>query len=164
MGYERPGAIIPRGLDEYLSYTLSGTLQSAWSLITEGQRLPLLQINTPHTFLPPESHGLIMDWVKKHKPDVVFSSDYFHLCEIQDSLLRQGIEFEALALDNSPRFGGGGINLNQEQLGRAAVDLVVAQMNRGESGIPEFQRTVHVGASWKDVSSRQEIRIEALAS
>ena len=46
-----------------------------------------------------------------------------------------------------------GMNQHNDAVGEAAVDMVVGQIHRNESGIPAFPRATLIGASWVDGSS-----------
>jgi hypothetical protein len=40
--------------------------------------------------------------------------------------------------------------MRQRRVGEAAVDVVVAQLHRGQSGLPEVPRSINIGAVWMD--------------
>jgi len=46
-----------------------------------------------------------------------------------------------------------GMNQHNDAVGAAAVDMVVGQIHRNETGIPAFPRATHIGASWVDGQS-----------
>lgn len=44
--------------------------------------------------------------------------------------------------------GNAGLDLREEQLGRVAVEMVVAQIHRNERGSPSIPHTVLIDAVW----------------
>jgi LacI family transcriptional regulator len=43
-----------------------------------------------------------------------------------------------------------GIDQNSDEIGKAAVDLVLTKIRAGESGIPKVRRTLLVHSDWRD--------------
>ena len=48
------------------------------------------------------------------------------------------------------------MNQHNDAVGEAAVDMVVGQIHRNESGIPDFPRATLIGASWVEGESVRE--------
>ena len=53
------------------------------------------------------------------------------------------------------------MNQHNDAVGEAAVDMVVGQIHRNESGIPPYPRATLIGASWVD---GQSVRPQAPAA
>jgi LacI family transcriptional regulator len=90
-------------------------------------------------------------WLDKHRPDVVISNSLEPL-----HLLRQlaydvpgEIGFASLdrLSDNAPYAG---IDQYPEQVGAAAVDLIVAQLQNNELGLPSHPQTLQIDGGWVD--------------
>ena len=57
-------------------------------------------------------------------------------------------------LDWNPKLSGwAGTNQNNEQVGAAAVDIIIGQIHRNETGLPPYPRAIMIGCSWVDGES-----------
>lgn len=89
-------------------------------------------------------------WVRRTKPDLIFG---LHPC---DDWWRENLrEFEPridyAALDLSPDMADlGGIDQMSERIGASAVDMVVAQLHRNETGVPPYQKILHPESLWRE--------------
>lgn len=45
--------------------------------------------------------------------------------------------------------GWAGVRFREDQMGMAAVDMVVAQIHRGESGLPVYQKGILIEGEWE---------------
>ena len=55
----------------------------------------------------------------------------------------------ALELGNAPA-GMAGIDEHSEEIGAAAVDMLIGRLQRNECGLPAIPRLLHVPGSWRD--------------
>ncbi len=90
-------------------------------------------------------------WFQKSKPEMVVTDDI----RVQDWLKKLGCSLPKdvglVLLDCSPsRCTCAGIDQHHEILGSAAVDLVVGQLHRNETGIPPHPKYVTIEGSWVD--------------
>ncbi|MBC8010710.1 MAG: LacI family DNA-binding transcriptional regulator [Burkholderiales bacterium] len=90
-------------------------------------------------------------WHAKNKPDVIVTT---HV-PIIDWLKRAGISIPAdvayVYLDYTPERGDfAGINQQPEQVGAAAVDLLVEQINQNRRGVPEVPKSVLIEGVWRN--------------
>lgn len=89
-----------------------------------------------------------LSWVKKHRCDVVISSDMI----IYDWLLSAGyrvpedIGFVNLALDFEESISG--IHLKSEETGAQAVNLLNIYMTSGQKGVPDIPATLVIEGGW----------------
>jgi hypothetical protein len=92
-------------------------------------------------------------WLRREKPDAILTT---HPSQLFELMRRTGAAFLSLplySLDLHPSHPVcGGIDQLSRQVGAAGVDLAVAQLHRGETGIPKFQLTMQVEGKWVDLS------------
>jgi LacI family transcriptional regulator len=148
-GYRRPGIILPIGVDRPLGYAMTGGYTTGLIELDDANRLPILHVGEHETHIPEYEYGRIEKWIEKHTPDSIVTTDLIHGKAIQDVFAQRGMK---LPLFSGDWFPGqpveGGVHLRQRRVGEAAVDVVVAQLHRGQSGLPEVSRSVHIGAVW----------------
>jgi DNA-binding LacI/PurR family transcriptional regulator len=112
-------------------------------------RLPVLLL--PHPADPPDRVAAFGNWVKRYQPEAVICCDE-HVLGWARTL---GIAVPGrLGLVHLNRHSylkkWAGIDQREDQIGAAAVDLVVGQLVRGEFGIPPFQKEVLIKGQWVD--------------
>lgn len=97
-------------------------------------RIPPLELEDMDDF------AAIAAWINRHKPEVLLTerSGLFPRLRKKFPALR----LVCLALADSDPYEG--IRVGRRDIGAAAVDLVVAQLNRGERGIPSIPKRVLV--------------------
>lgn len=108
--------------------------------LAEEDRLPPLEL------IDEERHGAIVDWVRRYRPDAVLSERHEHFGWMKGRF--PGVEPVGLALTEAEPWAG--IRVARREIGAAAVDLVVAQLNRGERGVPEVAKRVLIEGRWQD--------------
>ncbi|MDD5351495.1 MAG: LacI family DNA-binding transcriptional regulator [Chthoniobacteraceae bacterium] len=90
-------------------------------------------------------------WVEQFRPDVVVSNTCHPLVFLREMGVRvpEEIGFASLhrLLDTDPIAG---IDRLPRMIGSAAVDLVVAQLQNNEFGLPERAKTVVIEGVWRD--------------
>jgi LacI family transcriptional regulator len=97
------------------------------------------------------------DWVRKHRVDCVLTLSTFRN---EPNAMR---EWLAEAGMNCPRDIGlvsldvtnattswAGIDQNSDEIGKAAVDLLLSKVRAGERGIPKVRRSLLVHCQWQD--------------
>ncbi len=146
LGYTRIGFCIYEGT--------SGRVDDLWlagALLTQS-RNP----NAPlKIFLfDDETRHRIPEWAQSEKLEVMVSDNPQALHELRRGGIRApgDIDFATLNwVKNDPEIAG--INQRPAAIGAAAVDLVVAQIRRGERGIPEIPVTSMVEGAWVNGTS-----------
>lgn len=88
-------------------------------------------------------------WLEKEKPDAIIAPGPDVLSHIKMWGLRipRDLGIAALALDKSEKIVSG-MHQNARSIGRAAVDLLVSQLERQETGIPEIAMHVLIDSIW----------------
>lgn len=150
-GYRRPGTVLPLGLDRTLNWGFGGGISSGAYTLPARDRLPICYVGQDETHLPEYSFPEIVRWIGRMKPDVLVTTDtkYLGKCLAQHPRLQRKLRICSLSYHpGSTRDFG--VDQQEEEVGGAAVDLVVAALHRGESGIPRVQRALQVEGRWKE--------------
>ncbi len=115
-------------------------------LLPPERRVPALSV-------PPEKLdlALLRTWLDQERPDAVIVDDPNYMLP----LLKQAADVPAalgvatLELGNAPA-GMAGIDEHSEEIGAAAVDMLIGRLQRNERGLPKIPRLLHVPGSWRD--------------
>jgi LacI family transcriptional regulator len=148
-GYDRIGLML-HPLQDYHS---QGLERAAFLLeraaLPARLRVPILML--PEHGAEPENIACFDRWIQRHQPEAV-------LC-INEYVIAWAL---ALGLPVPGRLGlvhlvrhshlkqWAGIDLREDQIGAAVVDLVTGQLLHGEHGLPRFPKTVLIKSEWVD--------------
>jgi DNA-binding LacI/PurR family transcriptional regulator len=91
----------------------------------------------------------IADWVREHRIEVVLSDNQIALRELRRLGVRAPGEVDYATLNwikGEPEIAG--INQRPEAIGSATMDLLIAQIRRGERGLPDVSTTALVEGVW----------------
>jgi LacI family transcriptional regulator len=168
-GYERVGLVVSADYDRHLGGNYIGGLAAARDLfnlnyiggLAAAQNLfgfkhflpPLRTNENVYSEKPTLAKRLLLQWLKKHKPDAILTS----LSSIPAMLKELGynipkdIAVAGTTVNDVPVDAG--INQNPEAIGRTAVEMLVAQINRNERGVPEAPCRTLVESLWQDGKS-----------
>lgn len=150
LGYHRPGLQLHRHHDERLQYRWAAAFRTFQETSPGIDALPPLIVDT-------FSQTEFTKWFRRHKPDVVLS----HRTETIDWMEAAGAQvpathgFVCLNVLGRTR-ASAGLDLQPRLLGARAVELLVAQLQRNESGIPEWPSTTSIPAMWIDGPTLRE--------
>jgi LacI family transcriptional regulator len=143
-GYRRPGLFIERGRDERTQRRFSAAFRSFQE--SEGERgLEVI----PPLITAARREDEFRAWFRKHKPDVVLA----HFTEAIDWMEAAGARvpathgFVSLNVVYKER-ACAGLDQQPRELGARAVELLIAQLQRNERGIPEWPTTTTIAARW----------------
>ena len=146
MGYQRIGLALKSGIDERVEHHYTG------GFMVEQQRLPA-NLRVPMHVVPDRlwNEKGFSKWFEKNRPEVVVS----HHEDVLEWLARlkvkvpQEVGYIHLNLpDSSGRLAG--IYQNGQAVGTAAVDFLVAMLQRNERGIPQLSHSILVEGTWMD--------------
>lgn len=145
-GYRRIGLVTSAKMHTRFS---AGFLfsQMKWSPNT---RLPALVFKQERA---EEDSKKLKTWLKAHRPDAILTD----VSELRDLLASLGYAVPTdVGLATTTILDGNadsGINQNSEEIGRAAIQLLISLINHNEIGIPKICREVLVEGCWIDGSS-----------
>jgi LacI family transcriptional regulator len=93
-------------------------------------------------------------WLRRHKPDVVFTLYNSVIGWLKAEGLRIPDDIGVIQLEwRASRPDIAGMNQHNLVTGEAAVDMVVSQIHNNEPGVQEFPRATMIGATWVDGAS-----------
>ena len=142
LGYRRIGLYLEQRNDEVTDHNyLAGFLLYLESVTPADQVRPLL--------VPHYQSSSFRDWFARFRPDAVISSTRDVLDWIREENAGSAEECGFAHLDHHARLSDcAGINHNSGLIGEAVIDLIVAQIHRGETGIPRHAMTTVVEGYW----------------
>jgi DNA-binding LacI/PurR family transcriptional regulator len=145
LGYRRPGFAAVYAHDARIEHRASSAFLGWQALfVAAEQRVPVC-------LAPAEKFtAAIETWFRAEKPDVVIGLGVStgRTLERCGAGFPRDAGFASLSLDadDEPRFSG--MKMDHAGMGEAAADLLHAQILRGEAGVPDHLRGVHVEARW----------------
>ena len=93
--------------------------------------------------------GPFLAWVKRHRPEVVITSYDDPVHWIRDAGLRIPEDIGIIRPHvNDRALGTSGFLFDDAELGAAAIDLVVEQLNHNERGLPDMVKRVLLPGRW----------------
>ncbi|MFA6960828.1 MAG: LacI family DNA-binding transcriptional regulator [Opitutaceae bacterium] len=142
-GCRRIGLMVPAPTNDSTNEIWSSRFLNYQHGIAARDRVPLLFSESYRIDEPTFS-----TWLRKWRPDVVFTSIHNVLDRIVELGLRvpEDVKFINLALRDHP--GHAGMDPYTTEVGRAAVDLLVSLMQTHQGGVPEFPRTISIRGKW----------------
>jgi LacI family transcriptional regulator len=152
-GYRRPGLFLERGRDERTQRRFSAAFRSYQESEHAAEKIPLLMAEGEHR------KDEFMTWYRRHKPDVVIG----HFTEAIDWMEAAGATF--------PETGSfvslnvlyktrpcAGLDQQPRELGARAVELLIAQLQRNERGVPDWPTTTTIPARWVEGPTVRKLR------
>jgi LacI family transcriptional regulator len=141
-GYRRPGLVITQ--------TDNLRVDDGWTAGFLSYQLHLpVKDRTPVLMDEPVSGRQIVRWLDRHRPDVVLSHSMDDLDIIRSSgrCVPGDIGFVHLDLERG-NSRCAGMRQNHADVGASAVEMVVAQIHRGERGIPTVPKLILTDGTW----------------
>lgn len=141
-GFSRLGLVISPALDDRVDGKWLGAYQACQQQVPAGDRVdPLLAA--------PDDASSLARWLEAEKPDAVLVAEVFPWARAV-SLGGKRLRLPSVAWLMPPagRRGLGHLDYRPQELGRVAVEMVVAQIHRNERGSPAIPQTVLIDAVW----------------
>ena len=144
LGYRRPGLVLQKHQDERLQYRWGAAFRAFQESHPAIRPLPPLIVET-------FTREDFTRWFRRYKPDVVLA----HNTEVIDWMEACGADlpathgFVSLNVLSKTR-PCAGLDLQPRTLGARATELIIAQLQRNETGIPEWPSTTTIPAHWVD--------------
>jgi DNA-binding LacI/PurR family transcriptional regulator len=92
----------------------------------------------------------VLRWTRRYRPDAIMGVDWGMLAWLRSRGIETPRDIAYAQLDWHPRCGCAGVRQNGDAVGAAAVELVAAQLEQNERGVPARPRTVLVRGDWID--------------
>lgn len=141
-GYRRPGIVLERGRDERTHRRFSAAFRSFQESDSRVEVIPMMIAEECR-------QEEFTAWFRRHKPDVVLG----HFTEVMDWMEQSGARipethgFVSLNVLYQTR-PSAGLDQQPRQLGARAVELLIAQLQRNERGVPDWATTTTIPARW----------------
>lgn len=144
LGYRQPGLFLHRHQDERLQYRWSAAFRAFQESHPGIRALPPLIVDT-YTKEP------FARWFKKHQPDVVLGHNTAAIDWMADCGAQIPATHGFVCLNkNMTTRPCAGLDLQPRTLGARGAELLIAQLQRNETGIPEWPSTTTIPAHWTD--------------
>ncbi|MDQ3198665.1 MAG: LacI family transcriptional regulator [Verrucomicrobiota bacterium] len=144
LGYRRVGLCIHPEIEDVVEHRFMGGFLAGQSRLPKEDRVPPcpFEYGDKKTF---------QQWVRQHRPDVILTLHHQIREWLAAMKLRVPEDIGLAHLDHVAELSGwAGMRQNNEQIGVAAVDMLVGQLHRNEFGSPPFQKCMFIGGTWVD--------------
>jgi DNA-binding LacI/PurR family transcriptional regulator len=144
LGYKQPGLFLQKHQDERLQYRWGAAFRAFQESHPNVNAVPPLIVDT-------FTREVFVTWFKKHKPDVVLAHnttaiDWMESCGAVVPTTHGFLSLNVL-MKTRPCAG---LDLQPRTLGARGAELLIAQLQRNETGIPEWPSTTTIPARWID--------------
>ncbi|MBI4626598.1 MAG: LacI family DNA-binding transcriptional regulator [Verrucomicrobia bacterium] len=144
LGYRRPGLFLQKHADERLQYRWGAAFRAFQESHAAIKPVPPLIVDA---FAKEE----FVRWFRRHKPDVVVGHntvaiDWMEGCGAELPATHGFVCLNVL-MKTRPCAG---LDLQPRTLGARATELLIGQLQRNETGIPEWPSTTTIPAHWVD--------------
>jgi DNA-binding LacI/PurR family transcriptional regulator len=142
LGYKRPGLVIDPHIEKVIDHRFSAGFYAGENFAGPKERVPVFEFAKDRL-------KVFSTWMTKHSPDVLVTTH----AELRDWIVKLGLkcpkQIGLAHLDiNKGMEDWSGMNQKNELVGSSAIDLVVGQLHRNETGTPEFPKCVMVESQW----------------
>lgn len=146
LGYRKPLLVISSYLDAVTEHRVQAGFREVW----ERGRSP----GSLRTLIIREGdHAALIEAVRQTRPDMVFG----HTREFASALRRAGLRIPEdlgfASMDVAADDDVAGIDQLHEEVGSAAISLLIGQIQRGERGLPSVTKGVLIEGRWRDGST-----------
>jgi DNA-binding LacI/PurR family transcriptional regulator len=142
LGYRRIGLAVYETQDRRNDFNWSTAYAGYQITLPAKERIPIF-------YLDGDVDSKFSKWLKIAKPDAILSGNVGILDTIHNAGLSVPEDVGVAILDHSESDKGvAGIDQQPELVGAAAVDMIVAQINRNERGLPVSPRQISTEGIW----------------
>ena len=139
-GFRRIGLVLSPAVNSRIGGRWHGAFLASQSLWPRGERLPPCLVE-------PDAPAAFFRWLEREKPDAILLDEIHVLEWLRGGKHRPHPQVAWLAHDSGPA-DAWGIDHQPEQIGAAAVELVVGQIHRNTRGSPEVPHTLLLEGVW----------------
>ena len=142
LGYRRLGLCLGRHIDDIVENKFTAGFSAALKRLALEQDVPVFD-------LQPGTRKAFSLWLERHRPEVILT---IHP-EVREWVAASGFQVPGdlgiVHLDKSNDASDWtGMQQNSELVGRTAIDMVIGQLHRNESGLPPVQKCMLVNSTW----------------
>ena len=154
-GYRRFGVVIPKIFEQSSDFKRSAALHSEDLNIAPKDLIPIFYREDTYS---ERDMADMAKWLKKHQPDCVLGVGKDIPERLDELGYPQPVKVGYAHLGwHSSYEGFAGVNPKWSSAGKVAVNLVVDQLTRNESGVPEDPMWILVEGEWVDGRSAQPV-------
>jgi LacI family transcriptional regulator len=144
LGYRKPGLFVLKHQDERLQYRWGAAFRAFQAGHPAIKAVPLFQ---PEAVTPAD----FMKWFRRHQPDVVLGHNTDAIAWMKECGARVPETHAFVSINLHMRAQPcAGLDLQPRTLGARAVELLIAQLQRNETGIPEWPSNTTIPGRWVD--------------
>jgi LacI family transcriptional regulator len=142
LGYSRLGLCLGSHVDDIVENKFSAGFSAAQKRLSLEQSVPVLD-------LQPGGRRPFASWLQRYRPEVILT---IHT-EVREWLTALGWsvpeDIGLVQLDKSCETKDwAGMEQNSEVIGRSAIDMVIGQLHRNESGPAAIQKSMLINSTW----------------
>ncbi len=146
-GYRAPGLVLRHDTDLRVRHQHSAAFGWAQTEYSQWRRVPILRA-------PEITRDPFLRWLRQHNPDVVIAQSptaatYLSWLAYAGKKVPDEVAFVSLDADPTDLHVSGIIE-TKEEYAAAAVDLVIAQLQRNERGQPASPKLVQLQSRWQE--------------
>lgn len=152
LGYRRIGLNVAEEYDRRMNLAPTAAYSAYDRAIPANERVPVL---TPK--FRNDTHRLVK-WIERSRPDAIICQDFSMWDKILSMGLRvpEDIGFAYIHIGKAETLLSG-IHQNDEEIGRTAIDYLVAMLHRNERGVPAVAQHVLVDGVWLPRQSTRRV-------
>ena len=145
-GYRRPIAILESVVNQRASRTLEAAFL-AYHPTPSRARSALSQVTEM-------DHAVLGPWLKRQQPDAIIVTKYMMIAPIRRMLETRHSDpgYAVISIEESLG-NSSGVDPGHEMVAANAVDLVIGQMLRNETGVPEHPKELLFAGHWVEGST-----------
>ena len=142
-GYRRMGLVLSPELDAIVDRRFSGGFWAGQEAHDGCQRLPAFPFH-------PGAESPFGAWYAKHRPDVILCHHEEVKTWIEEMQINIPGQVGLAHLNRCDGLDWSGMNQNHTLVGAAAIDVLVGQLHRNETGLPESPNASFIQSTWLD--------------
>jgi LacI family transcriptional regulator len=152
LGYRRIGMYLPEEYDRRVNLGPSSAYTAYDRTLPQEERVPLLVTRYR------DDSARIGRWLADHRPEVVVCQHFglWDICLANGLSVPDDIGLAYLHINKGDSLLSG-IYQSDQQIGRVALDLLVAMLHRNERGVPEIAQHVLIDGEWMPGKSTHQV-------
>ncbi|MDQ3545141.1 MAG: LacI family transcriptional regulator [Verrucomicrobiota bacterium] len=144
LGYERVGLCVSAQIEDIVEHRFLGGFLAARNRLQCAHKLPAYEFDR-------DDKKSFRRWLKEHQPDVILTLHPTIRDWLEEMKITVPDDIGLVHLDlHAGLKDWAGMRQNNEQIGIAAVDMLVGQLHRNEFGPPPFQKCMFIEGTWVD--------------
>jgi len=147
LGYKRPGLVLERKIDRLVEGRFTAGYRTGQMETPATRRLRPFYETVEAT----KDLSVFSAWLEKEKPDVLFTLYRSTRDWVKSLGYRVPEDIGLIQLEyrqDKPDWSG--MDQHNDICGEVVIDMLVAMIHNGESGVPKFPRATLIGPTWVD--------------